>query len=71
MSDRFDAWTHLLAQRDAALTSIAGLAVAAIFNWHILRLFPPKWRMVAERALIIGVVVMFYATLAVVVLAAH
>lgn len=71
MSDRFDAWTNLLAQRDAALASIAGLAALAVLNWHILRLLPDEWRVRFERAFIVGVIVVFYVSLAVVVLAAH
>ena len=71
MSERFDAWTNLLARRDAALVSIAGLAALAVFNWYILRYLPDEWRVRFERAFIIGVIVTFYASLAVVVLAAH
>ena len=71
MSDRFEAWTTLLAQRDAALASLAGLAFMAVINWHILRWMPNDWRARLEPAYLIVMVVILYVTLAVVVLAAH
>jgi len=71
MSDRFEAWTNLLAQRDAALASLAGLALMAVINWHILRWMPDDWRTKFEPAYLVLMVVILYVTLAVVVLAAH
>ena len=71
MSDRFEAWTNLLAQRDAALASLAGLALMAVINWHILRWMPDDWRTKFEPAYLVLMVVILYVTLAVVVLAAR
>jgi hypothetical protein len=69
MSGRFEAWTNLLAQRDAALASIAGLAFLAVLNWHILRWMPEGWRAKFEPVYLAAMVVILYVTLAVVVLA--
>lgn len=71
MSERFDAWLSLLAQRDAALVSIASLAGMAVINWHILRWMPDAWRAKFGRVYLVSMVVLLYATLAVVVLAAR
>jgi hypothetical protein len=71
MSDRFEAWTNLLAQRDAALASLAGLALMAVINWHILRWMPNDWRAKFEPVYLVGMVMILYVTLAVVVLAAR
>jgi len=71
MSDRFEAWTTLLAQRDAALASLAGLALMAVINWHILRWMPDDWRTKFEPVYLVVMVVILYVTLAVVVLAAR
>jgi len=69
MSGRFEEWTRLLAQRDAALASIAGLALLAVINWHILRWLPADWRAKFEPVYLVAMVVILYVTLAVVVLA--
>jgi len=64
MTPKFYAWLAHLANRDATLGKLALFSIGLVVAWELLRFVPPTWAMRLRPAYMIGVLVIFFGTAA-------
>ena len=64
MTPKFHAWLAHLANRDATLAKLALFAIGLVVAWELLRFVAPTWSARLRPLYMIGVLVIFFGTAA-------
>jgi hypothetical protein len=64
MTPKFYAWLAHLANRDATLAKLALFAIGLVVAWELLRFMPPTWAARLRPLYMIGALVIFFGTAA-------
>jgi len=64
MTPRWFAWLEWIESRDATLAKLGLIAIGLVIAWELLRFVPPTWAARLRPLYMLGVLVIFFGTAA-------